>query len=302
MRPARFNLSPGAAGSRQGGATPNLILPWRGRIANPVFMGYPAGARSLFSSAATVPPCSSIRYSVRLCRQQGPDRRHRRAAAPISSEHMPSPHPPIPVPDYQRIFRVLKTVADAVGPGHARASAFLSLAGAHLIEKHYKKKCQPVAGAASFRMDDAGQSVVSLFDQPAADGHGEGAGRGFHCWIVCEGYVIDFMAPLFVDYLRERGHAGRVSRKMFQKPIEAMVDSPLLMNKPGDFYMLPDVALTRDVFQRLAADEDCGDLVQICMQWYKKPPREMPRRISLQDAEGTVSELQLVELALDGVW
>lgn len=215
---------------------------------------------------------------------------------------MPAAHPPIPLQDYQRIFRVLKSVLDCAGTGAVHSSTFFSVAGAQVLEKHYKKKCQPVAGAAVYKVDDAAQTAISLSGGPAQGGRGAGAEEGFHCWIVCDGWIIDFMAPLFVEQVRPANGAGRFSRKMFQKPIDAMSDSPLLMKKPGDFYMLPDVDLTRDVLERFFSDDGLKDMVQICMHWYRKPPRGIPRQLSVQTQAGTTIELTLAGPALDGVW
>lgn len=210
---------------------------------------------------------------------------------------MPAARLPLAIQDYQRIFRVLKAVADGADLDSAAASTFLSVAGAHLIEKHYSKKCQPVAGSVSFKLDDAAQTVIRLLDEGS-----DGDANGYHCWIVCDGHVIDFMAPVFMEYLHAKGFAGRYSRKMFQKPIGAMVDSPLRMTRPGDFYMLPDVGLTRQVLSQVSSDERLGELVQICMHWYKRPSREMPREISTENAAGEIRTWKLADTSLDGVW
>ena len=205
---------------------------------------------------------------------------------------MSAPRLPIPLPDYQRIVRVLKAVYDTAGTHGPHAATFFSVAGARVLEQHYRKKSQPVAGTASIRVDDPAQSVVSL----QAPG-----GQDYHCWVVCDGYVIDFMAPVFADALRS-GFPDRVSKKMFQKPVTAMADSPLLMQQPGDFYMLPDVALTRRVLDAFVADDAATDLVQVCTQWYRRPPKDIPRQLAVERADGGIIDMSLGELTLDGVW
>lgn len=212
---------------------------------------------------------------------------------------MPTARPPLPLADYQRIFRVLKTVFDGVDADTAHPSIFFSIAGTFLVEQHYKKRCQPVAGAAFFRVDDDAGTVLSLADKEHEDLSSD---KGFHCWIMCDDYIIDFMAPLFRESLQAMGAAGTCSRKMFQKPRSAMSDSPLLMRNPGDFHMLPNVDLTRKILGEFHARERNDDLVKTCAHWYRKPPKDIPRQATMTGNDGTVSHLSLSSLSVIGAW
>lgn len=214
---------------------------------------------------------------------------------------MPIARPPLPLADYQRIFRVLKTVLDGADADPAHSCIFFSVAGAFLVEQLYKKHCQPVAGAAFFRVDDDAGTVLSFADQDQ-DHDNLSSDKGFHCWILCEDYIIDFMAPVFRESLQAIGFTGNCSRKMFQKPRSAMSDSPLLMRNPGDFYMLPNVDLTRTILSEFFAKEGNNDLVKMCAHWYKKPPKEIPRQASMKSNDGMVSHMTLSGLSLVGAW
>jgi len=212
---------------------------------------------------------------------------------------MPIARPPLPLTDYQRIFRVLKTVLDAADANPAHPSVFFSMAGAYLIEQHYKKRCQPVAGAAFFRVDDDAGAVLPFADKDHEDLSSD---KGFHCWIMCDDYILDFTAPLFRESLQALGSAGSCSRKMFQKPRSAMSDSPLLMHEPGDFHMLPNVDLTRKILSEFFANERNNDLVKTCAHWYRKPPKDILRQATMTSNDGTVSHLTLSSLSLVGAW
>ncbi|GAB3542899.1 DUF2026 domain-containing protein [Noviherbaspirillum agri] len=212
---------------------------------------------------------------------------------------MPTARPPLPLADYQRIFRVLKTVLDSADAAPAHPDVFFSMAGAFLVQQLYKKRCQPVAGAAFFRVDDDAGTVLSFADKDHEDLSSD---RGFHCWILCEDYIIDFMAPLFRESLQAMGLSGSCSRKMFQKPRSAMSDSPLLMRNPGDFHMLPNVDLTSRVLSEFFANERNNDLVQTCAHWYRKPPKDIPRQATMTGNDGAVSHLTLSSLSLVGAW
>lgn len=214
---------------------------------------------------------------------------------------MPTTRPPLPLADYQRIFRVLKTVFDSAAADTARADVFFSIAGAHIVEEVYKKRCQPIAGGAFYRLDDSAASVLTLADKDAGN-DSLSSGSGFHCWLLCEGYIIDFFAPLFRESLQAGGVANACTRRMFQKPLPAMADSRLLMQAPGDFYLLPNVALTRRTLGEFFAIEANADAVGICAQWYRKPPKEIPREVAVQRGDGTNMPLTLTDMAVTGAW
>jgi hypothetical protein len=216
---------------------------------------------------------------------------------------MPTARPPIPLPlpDYQRIFRVLKSVYDGGAINTVQPSLFFSVAGAHLIAQFYKKRCQPVVGAAFYKMDDRAETVLTLADKEASN-ETLSSTNGFHCWAFCDGYIIDFMAPLFRELLQEQGVAAHCARKMFQKPLASMADSPLLMHAPGDFYLLPNVDLTREILEEFVANQENMHAVKACELWFKKPPREIPRQVSIAASDGTPTPMALSDLSLTGVW
>lgn len=214
---------------------------------------------------------------------------------------MPIAHPPIPPAAYLRIFRVLKSVFDGTGINTAHPSIFFSIAGAHLVEQFYKKRCQPVAGAAFYKVDDSAGTILTFADRQA-NNDSLSSTKGFHCWTFCEGYIVDFMAPLFPESLQASGAAGSCSRKMFQKSLPSMADSPLLMHSPGDFYLLPNVELTREILNEFISSVENTDAVKTCAHWYKKPPKEIMRQMSVPGREGTTTHLRLSDISLTGVW
>lgn len=198
-------------------------------------------------------------------------------------------------------MRVLKTVSEHAGTMTASSgAAFFSVAGSRIVEQFYKKKCQPVAGSAWYKFDDVHPAVPmhGRHDTAREDGADRAA---LHCWAVCEGWVIDFTAPLFREAEAASGYSGAIPRRMFQKPVDAMADSPLLMSAPGDFYMLPDVARTRAMLDAMHADEGSTDLQQVCLQWFRRPPKDMPRRIEVAGG-GETTAMILSDLVLAGAW
>ena len=44
------------------------------------------------------------------------------------------------------------------------------------------------------------------------------------------------------------------------------------------------------------------NLSQLCLEWFRKPPKAMPDDLALQGSDGEVSRIKLQATAIDGVW
>jgi hypothetical protein len=206
----------------------------------------------------------------------------------------------IPFPDYERIFGVIVSVLE----GRARtahACVFFALTGAAILEQKYKIKATPRAGAAAYVVDDQ-------TDPPRAQLFGRienealtSAPDAFHCWIEANGIVVDFMAPLFEDSLRSVGSTLAVPRRMFQKPMSEMAASPAAMRTDGDFVLQPDSMLAQRLFGAFAARAGSVDLLNVCLAWYTRPPKPLPK-MAMQNDLGEVHPLKLKAPAISGTW
>lgn len=151
----------------------------------------------------------------------------------------------LPLVDYERMFRVMKTVLAGVGANTPHACIFFSVTGARLLWNIYGKKCVPVVGAAFFLTD-------SKIDPPLAFGtidcgHASSNKSAFHCWIGYESMIIDFMPLLFRELLISAGFSGDCTRRMFEKPLSAMTQTYNWIRKPGDFHLTPNPTLTQEI-------------------------------------------------------
>jgi hypothetical protein len=213
---------------------------------------------------------------------------------------MPAFRPPIPLSDYQRVFRVIKTVLDGAGANTPHACIFFSVAGAMILQHIYNKKCMPVAGAAFFATDGTKDAVLAFGS--ILDGQVSSTDESFHCWIQCDGYIVDFMAPIFRESFHSGGFPINCSRKMFQKPVESMLPDHTYLSNPGDFYLEPNVSLTRELLQRFSSRNDNRDLVNICLHWYVKPPKAIPREFAMTSSDGGPVNMTLSPHTLVGAW
>ncbi|WP_034293426.1 DUF2026 family protein [Herbaspirillum sp. RV1423] len=208
--------------------------------------------------------------------------------------------PLIPLADYQRIFRVIHSVLDSVDANIPAASFFFSVTAAQILKKFYKKNAFPVAGAAFYLVsaDSSGALSFGTLDGDKVDSNSD----AFHCWVQCEGYALDFMAPVFQELLAAAGHPIAVPRQMFQKDLTRMSASPDALKALGDFRLEPNLALTRELLQQFTNKPALSNLSQVCMEWYQKPPKELGSDLVMQNAEGEGTKIRLSRLQVTGAW
>lgn len=212
---------------------------------------------------------------------------------------MPPPKLLLPFADYCRIFRVIYSVLDGRAHTH-RACIFFAVAGTLLLRRHYRLKALPVAGAAAY-MVDASKALVATFGQ-FEDDMLVATPDAFHCWVECDGYAIDFMAPIFRENLNGAGIMEAIPRRMFQRPLAEMAVSSHELTADGAFSLFPDQKRTMDVIESFEAKHSSGDLANICAHWYRRPPKRIPQTLDMANDLGTIQRLSLQGPEISGVW
>jgi len=217
----------------------------------------------------------------------------------------PNIRPLIPLADYQRIFRVIHSVLDSVDANIPAASFFFSVTAAQILKKFYKKNAFPVAGAAFYLVSKDGSGALSFgtLDGDKVDSNSD----AFHCWVQCDGYALDLMAPVFQELLAAAGHPMKVRRQMFQKDLARMSASPQALSAPGDFHLEPNLALTKELLQQFMNKPALNNLSRVCLEWYQKPPKELGTDLVMQGEimQGEATEgtrIKLSRLQITGAW
>jgi len=201
------------------------------------------------------------------------------------------------MPDYERIFRVIYSVIEE-DVHSSQACTFFTLVGAAILEKKYKIKAHPVAGAAVI----AGPTGTLLTFGKIVDNDLVSQGDAFHCWIQAGDVVVDFMAPLFKESLKAYGHNIPVPRRMFQKPLREMSPSIHELHGEGAFYLRPNPELALDVFSSFSKRYMYTDLANVCMTWFKRPPKPLRTDMSMLDSDGNQHYLRPTGPLLTGAW
>lgn len=205
----------------------------------------------------------------------------------------------LPFADYCRVFCVIYSVLDGRAQTH-RACIFFAVAGAIILRQHYKLKALPVAGAAAF-MVDSDTSLVATFGK-IEDGMLVSSSEAFHCWVQCDGYAIDFMAPVFRENLQAAGNSSSIARKMFQRPLAEMAQSSSELDSNGAFSLFPSSERTEAMFKNFEAKASFGDLANVCSHWYRRPPKRISETLDMADDLGKVERLTLHGPEVSGVW
>ena len=212
---------------------------------------------------------------------------------------MATPRLVIPMPDYERIFRVIYSVLEE----HAHtphACIFFTLIGAAILETKYKIKAHPVAGAAAIAVH-APTGTVSMFGK-IVDNDLVSDPEAFHCWIQAGDVVLDFTAPLFKESLQTYGHNIPVPRRMFQKPLQEMSPSIHDLRGEGAFYLRPSPGLALDLFSSFTERHMNTYLANVCMTWFTKPPKPLPTDMGMADSDGNQYYLRPKGPQLTGAW
>ena len=175
------------------------------------------------------------------------------------------------------------------------------MVGAAILRHHYKRDAVPISGAAAFAVNDKG-AIIATFGK-VENGELICADDGFHCWVQCDGIAIDFMAPLFQESLRDAGFECLVQRRMFQRALRDMNPSMFsLYPYEGAFHLVPDRVRTSTMIANFNAKNVSVDLGEICLYWYKRPPKRIDSALDMKDDLGNITRLTLGGPEISGVW
>ena len=226
-------------------------------------------------------------------------------------------HPVIPMPDYVRIFRVMRAVMGSAAVDSDEACLFMSMSGAAILKHFYKKDARVLAGSAFYLLNTEPRTVLAMTKSAgnALDSNIVESDRsGFHCWLECDDYVIDFQALVFSEAMARRKSRVRVPRQMFQRRKTAMSASPDALESAGDFYLQPNIALTNELVRAFFGSAAQLDLMRGCMTWFTRPPRKISNAMSMRrngssggvegndEGKGETYEMQLGDIEVTGAW
>lgn len=150
-------------------------------------------------------------------------------------------------------------------------------------------------------MVDSDTSLVATFGK-IEDGMLVSSAEAFHCWVQCDGYAIDFMAPVFRENLQDAGISLAIARKMFQRPLSEMAESSTELDAEGAFSLFTSSERTQAMIENFEAKASSGDLANVCVHWYRRPPKRISETLDMANDLGKVERLTLHGPEVSGVW
>lgn len=208
------------------------------------------------------------------------------------------PRPLLPLPDYQRIYQVAYSVLQAseMAITH-RACLFFATAGASLLREHYKMPATISTGCMALMVEEKKANVL-VYGRDV-DGEWVCGPNAFHAWVECEGWLIDFMAPIMNVSAQEDGAGFTVPRRMLQKRLEDSYGSPRHLQHAGDLFANHDPVLGNALLD--GQKPAFTDLLHVCDVWFRRPPKPM-QPLGMGDSHGAPKMLRLQAPSIEGVW
>lgn len=150
--------------------------------------------------------------------------------------------PLLPLPDYQRIYQVIYSVLEAseIAITH-RGCVFFAAAGAMLLREHCGLPATISTGCMALMLDEHKANVLVYGREE--NGVFVGDEDAFHAWVECDGWLLDFMAPIIGEALRADGRDWQVPRRMLQKHLSERRGSIGEIQHAGDFFSRHDAGL-----------------------------------------------------------
>ena len=206
--------------------------------------------------------------------------------------------PLLPLSDYQRIYQVIYSVLEASGIAVThRACIFFAAVGTNILRTHHSLPATISAGCMALMVDEQRANVVVYGrDENGIFVNNETA---FHAWVECDGWLIDFMAPIMGSALRQDGVDWPVPRRMLQKHLTDRKNSLGEIQHVGEFFANHDRALTESLIDGQGIQ--FLDLMNTCIAWYRRSPKPL-KEIALADSHGPTKKLTLRAPSIDGVW
>jgi Protein of unknown function (DUF2026) len=206
--------------------------------------------------------------------------------------------PLLSLPDYERIYQVIYSVLEAseIAVTH-RACIFFATVGMMILRKHYHIPATISVGCMAIMVDEQKANVVVYGREE--DGIFVNDKDAFHAWVECDGWLIDFMAPIMGVAMREDGRDWHVPRRMLQKRLTDGEASISDIQHVSEFYVGHDRLLAESLID--SQSDQFGDLMNVCLTWFLRPPKRL-KTIALADSHGLTKTLVARAPSINGVW
>lgn len=176
--------------------------------------------------------------------------------------------------------------------------SIFSSVGTLILREHYKLKATLSVGGMALMVHEP-TSTVLVYGREQ-DGEWVYDKDHFHAWVECDGWLIDFMAPIMGVAFKEDGACISVPRRMFQRPLSESKSHRSAIQHEGEFFYESATSVAEAVLDSQSAE--VSDLMRVCLAWYRKPPKSLPP-IALGGTDVVDPKLLVLKApSIMGVW
>jgi hypothetical protein len=207
---------------------------------------------------------------------------------------------PIPYNDYRRIYCTIHSLLESEEHDLGRSCIYFSLTGAVILREQYQLEANVFMGLAAFKVCEGEQEILTFGE--SIENQVQSTHCGFHSWVEIGEWFIDFTAPQFSKLLEYSNVNNTCPSKMFQKHFTEMAKHPNEIKYIGDFFYHPNKQLAGEMTDMFVANQKNIDFINVCNDWYRKPPKKMQKSILLGNGIGGTKTVGLKAFPISGAW
>ncbi|GBQ89311.1 DUF2026 domain-containing protein [Asaia krungthepensis] len=201
--------------------------------------------------------------------------------------------------DYMKIHKIIHALLLKEGNKKPETGCTLfASVGAFLLQRHYKIKARPVAGAFVLCVDSNDLLMYGKLD----NGNLVSDNQNFHMWVETETHLIDFMSPLLQESFANTTRYSSIARRMLQKPLMEEKQNVSDCVSRGDFAVFENHRLTNDIVSKLSDTPLAIDFFSVADKWFGKRSRKQADQITIMDTVLGVSTIRLPQIDVNQCW
>jgi len=209
----------------------------------------------------------------------------------------------ITLPDYRRIYSTIHSLLIADSVNSHEAGMLFSVYAAQILKRHYGIVARPIVGSAAYHLGL--QAKILAFGEHQA-GHFKSSDSQHHWWVEADGWMIDFMAPLYPVLVKRAGKEARIDSWMMQKPMAKAKKTLGAVQQQGDFFLLENDTLSSEKMSQMVKEKAHIQRGKLAVDWFVKTPKKMPSPLNVkfegpQDA-GKTKLIAYKSFLVSGSW
>ena len=185
----------------------------------------------------------------------------------------------ITLADYRRIYSTVHSLLIADSVNSHEASMLFSVYGAQILKRHYGIAAQPVVGSAAYHLGL--QAKILAFGEYQS-GHLKSNDSQHHWWVEADGWMIDFMAPLFPVLVKRSGKEAQIEPWMMQKPMAKAQKTLAAVQNQGDFLLVKNDSLASQKMSQMVTEKAHIQRGKLAVDWFVKAPKKMPSPLNVK--------------------